>query len=233
MKKTSKYYAIIWAIALVLFNVVCFVTPKEINGVSKFTGAFWAGYVFITVALIGQLLCGLRTFQAENAEKMFYSMPLVSVSFTGLIVMLIVGALTMAIPGIPAWAGIIVCFAVLAFTAIAVTKAAAAAELVEETGKKVKAKTAFIKALTVDAESLFAGVTDQEIKAECRKVLEEIRYSDPMSADGLAGIESQITIKFAELKNKVSAGNAEDVKKLAEEVIALVKDRNNRCKLLK
>ena len=233
MKKTFKFYALIWLIAIALFNVVCFVTPNETETMTKFGGAFWAGYIFITLALIGQLVCGYFAFKAENAEKLFYRLPLISVSFTGLIVMLIAGALCMAIPDVPAWLGIVICAIVLGVTAIAVSKAAAAAELVEETGNKVKAKTAFIKMLTADADSLVSAAGDPEMKEICRKVYEEIRYSDPMSADGLAGVEWQISMKFAELKKNVEAGSAPLAGKSAEELLALIADRNNRCKLLK
>ena len=54
MKKSLKFYAIVWALCLAVFNVITFVTPNEIGGVSKFCGSFWGGYIFITVAFIGQ-----------------------------------------------------------------------------------------------------------------------------------------------------------------------------------
>ena len=57
MKKSFGIYSIIWAIYLALFNVVVFVTPNEIGGVSKFGGSFWVGYIFITVAFAVQLIC--------------------------------------------------------------------------------------------------------------------------------------------------------------------------------
>ena len=95
MKKNFKYFAVIWAILLALFNVICFVTPDEMNGMSKFGGAFWVGYIFITIAFVGQLICAFIAFKAENIEKMFYNVPLISLSFIGLIVMAVVGALTM------------------------------------------------------------------------------------------------------------------------------------------
>lgn len=71
MKKTFSYYSICWLIALAVFNVITFVTPNEIAGVSKFTGAFWTGYIFITLAFIGQLGCAYKAFKAENLKKLF------------------------------------------------------------------------------------------------------------------------------------------------------------------
>ena len=233
MKKTFKYFAVIWAIAFVAFNIISFVTPGVENGISKYSGSFWIGYVFITLAFIGQLICGYVAFKAENLEKLFYNVPILSVSYTGLIVMLVVGALAMALPGFPRWIAVVVCVIILAITAIAVLKASAAADLVQETGKKVKVKTAFMKSLTADAESLMSAVSDENLKAACRKVSEAIRYSDPMSADGFEGIESQISIKFSDFKDYVTSGNEEIVEKTAKELLALIEDRNNRCKILK
>ena len=233
MKKNFKYFAVIWAILLALFNVICFVTPDEMNGMSKYAGAFWVGYIFITAAFVGQLICAFIAFKAENIEKMFYNVPLISLSFIGLIVMAVVGALTMAIPNLPNWIGIIVCAIVLAFTAIAVVKASMAADNVQQVEQKVKAQTFFIKSLTVDADTLLSQAKSDDIKAECRKVYEAVRYSDPMSNDALAAAESQITLKFSALSDAVKADNTADVKTLASELLVLIADRNKKCKLLK
>lgn len=218
---------------LVIFNVVCFVTPSEAAGMNKFGGAFWAGYAFITAAFVGQLICAFIAFKAENAEKLFYNLPLIRLSYIGLIVMMIAGVLTMAIPDLPNWVGIIVCLIVLAVTAIAVIKASAAAEAVQSVDNKVKAKTLFIRSLTIDAETLMKQTEDPELREECRKVFEAVRYSDPMSSDALASAESQITLKFAELSSAVSGKNAPAVKAVASELLVLIADRNKKCKLLK
>lgn len=232
MNKKFKYYAIIWAILLAVFNVICFVTPGEAAGMSKFGGAFWVGYIFITIAFIGQLVCAYMAFKAENPKKLFYNLPLVTVSYTGLILTIVFGALCMAIPNLPNWVGIIVCLLVLAFNAIAVIKAKAASDVVENIDNKVKAQTLFIKSLTVDADSLLAHATTPAAKDACKKVFEAVRYSDPMSNDALAGVESQITLKFNEFSNAVTIG-AENVSTLADELVVLIGDRNKKCKLLK
>ena len=54
MKKKFGIYAVIWAVALVVFNVVSFTvalnTGKELNA------SFFIGYGAVTAAFIGQLL---------------------------------------------------------------------------------------------------------------------------------------------------------------------------------
>lgn len=232
MNKKFKTYALIWAILLAIFNVICFVTPNEAAGLSKFGGAFWAGYIFITLAFIGQLVCAYIALKTDSKTKLFYNIPIIRVSYTGLILTLVFGALCMAIPELPNWVGIIVCLLILAFTAIAVIKAKAASDIVENIDTKVKAQTLFINALTADAEGLLSRAATPEAKDACKKVYEAVRYSDPMSNDALAGIESQITLKFNELSNAV-AGGADNIGAVADELVVLIGDRNRKCKLLK
>ena len=93
--------------------------------------------------------------------------------------------------------------------------------------------TFFIKSLTVDAESLIARAKNETIKAECKKVYEAVRYSDPMSNSALSSIESEITITFAKLSEAVVDDNFETVSEFTSEIIILLGDRNNKCKLLK
>ena len=232
MKKTFKSYFVIWAILLVLFNVVAFVSVGW-EGQEKYTASFWVGYIFITLALVGQLFCAKVAFEAKNLTKLFYNLPLISVSWTGLLVSFVIGGLCMLISSLPYWVGVIVCSVVLAITAIAVIKANVVAEAVTEIDKKIKTQTFFIKSLTVDAEGLLARANSEEMKVECKKVYDTIRYSDPMSHEALSGVESQITLKFVELTEAVAGDEMEMIKKLAREVCVLVDDRNKKCRLLK
>lgn len=233
MNKNFKFYAICWTILLVLFNVICFVTPSEMAGMTKFGGAFWSGYIFITFAFIGQLVCAYIAFKAKNLKKLFYNIPLITISYTGLGLTVIVGAACMAIPNLSNWVGIIVCMAVMAFAAISVVKASMTAELVSNVDEKVKAQTLFIKSLTVDADNLMARSKSEEVRAECKKVYEAVRYSDPMSHEALASIESQITVKFSEFSEAVVADDVDVVKAVGNELVILVGDRNKKCKLVK
>lgn len=228
MKKTLKFYVICWAILLVVFHIVAFLLPGR-----KFSGSFWIGYVFIALAMIGQLVCAYVSFQQDNLQKFFYHVPLITISYSAAILMAVVGILCMAIPFLPAWVGAIVCLLILGFSIVSVIKARAAADIVENLDDKTKAQTFFMQSLTAQAESLLAKATNEQIKSALKGVYEVIRYSDPMSNYGLADIEGQIAQKFAALSSAVASENPEQVKAAAEDLLALVSDRNKKCKLLK
>lgn len=233
MKKNFKFYIIIWAILLVLYNLTVFLVRPVMPGyIINYDARFWISWGVIIATFIGQLFCAKVAFDSKNNEKLFLNIPLITQSYTALVVATIAGSALMLIPDCPAWIAAIVCAAVFGFGAISVIKAKAAADIVSDTDDKIKTQTLFIKSLTVDAEGLISRAKSEAVKAECKKVYEAVRYSDPMSSDALTGIESQITLKFNEFSNAVTSGT-DNIETLANEVVILVGDRNKKCILLK
>ena len=233
MKKGFKYYLSIWVILLAVFNVAVFVSPGEAGGYSKFGGAFWVGYIFITLSFIGQLICAYFAFKVDSLQKFFYNVPLLRISRTGLVLTAILGTLCMAIPNLPNWIGVILCLAVLAFTAISVIKATAAGDIVSGIDEKIESKTSFIKLLTADAEALMSAAKTPELKAEVKKVYETIRYSDPMSNAALEEINEQIQNQFSVFEDAVKAEDSDLASSYSDELIILIDNRNKKCKLIK
>ena len=232
MKKRFSFYAISWTILLALFNVIAFISPSWI-GVKKYDAAFWIGYTFITVTFLGQLACTWFALKEESASKLFYKVSLITTSYTGLVITFVIGGLCMLISPLPYWVGVIACSIVLAANILAVIKAAAAIDEVQKIDEKIKEQTAFVKMLTVDAESLISRAKSETVKAECMKVYEAIRFSDPMSNNALFSIESAITTKFSNLSLAVASDNFDSVTEFANELVILIGERNKKCKLLK
>ncbi len=230
MKKHFKKYAVIWAIALAVFNAVVFITPNESEKYSKFGGAFWAGYVLITLAFIGQLAVSFIFFKEENKEKTFLNLSMFSWSLSAILVSLIAGAALMVIPDVPQWAGAIVAFVVLGFYTVAIICAKGAAEAVYDLGRKVEENTAFIKNLTVEAESLISKAKTDDAKAVATKVFEEVRYSNKSSHGGLKDIENKISAGFTMFAAAVESGSDEAVEETGEKLITLVEERDKLAK---
>lgn len=232
MKKLFKSYLAIWTILLVLFHVIAFAAPGW-SGQEKYTASFWAGYVFIVLAFAGQLVCAHFALKDGDKTRLFYHLPLLTVSRTGLILTFVFGGACMLLSPLPYWVGMILCAATLAFTAIAVIKADAAAELVNEKDEKLQANTFFVKSLTADAQSLLARAKSDGAKAACKRVYEAARYSDPVSHPALADLESALTLRLAALSDAVAADNAQEIARAAEDFLTLLTERNNKCKLMK
>ncbi len=233
MKKTFNYYTVCWLISLIIFNAVAFITPNELAGFSKLDGAFWVGYVFISLAFLGQLVCAYITFKAENLNRLFYNLSLISISYIGLITMLIIGALCMALPFVPTWLGVILCLLVLGVSAISLLKSVVAIDVVKNIDDRVKEKTQFIKLLIADAEHLKATVSNDELKAEVNSVYEAIRYSDPMSNGALSEIENKIQSEFEFFEQAVKSDDLALSQSVSKELIDIIDKRNKKCKALK
>lgn len=232
MKKNFKSYALIWAIFLLAFNVIVFLVRPIIPGYEiHYDLRFWIAWLFVMAAFVGNLLCANKAFQAENLEKLFYKVPLISVSYRSLIGMLVLGGALMLVPNCPAWIAAIVCVVIAAFTAVAVVKADWAGEAVSATHEKVKAQTQFIKLLTVDAETLLGKAKTPDAKIATKKVYEALRYSDPMSSEALSEIEAELADKFRALEAAVTSGT--DSEPAAEDFLTTLEKRNRLCKAMK
>ncbi len=233
MKKVFRNYAIGWVILLIVYNVVVFTVRPIMDFTLTYDARFWISWAFVMAAFAGQLACAFAAFRAKTAAQFFLNIPLITISYTSTILMTIAGSVCMLIPDCPAWITAVVCTLLFGFSAVSVVKAQAAAEVVADVEKKVKAQTFFIQSLTLDAQDLVEKAQNEEVRAELKKVYEAIRYSDPMSSDQLAAAESQITLAFAGLREAVAAGDSQQVKQKANDVLILVKERNSKCKLLK
>lgn len=230
MNRKFKYYALIWAILLAAFNAVVFlVRPVVPDFVIRYDARFWVAWAFILAAFVGNLACANAAFKAEQLKKLFYRVPLITVSYAGLIATLLLGGGLMLIPNCPAWIAAVVCVLVAAVTAVAVVKAGWAGEVVGEIDEKVAQKTQFIKLLTAEAEALISAAKTPDARAAAKKVCEAVRYSDPMSN---ADLELQIEQKFEAFSSAVN-DDTESISVLGDEVVALIAIRNRRCKYLK
>lgn len=233
MKTKFKYYLIGWFILLAIFNVIIFATPNEWYGFNKFGGAFWGSYIGIMIAFVGQLVCAAKAFQTDNTTKLFYNIPLITISYAALILMIVVGSICFVVPDLPNWVAIVGAVIILGFSAISIVKAQAAADVVSELDAKLKVKTFTIKSLTIDAESLLREAKTEQIKVDVKKVYEALRYADPMSSDVLKDDKLRITRKFKELSDAVISVDEEMTKDISEDLLLLIASRNSKCKMLK
>ncbi len=226
MNKKIRVYDFIWAVFFLAFQVIYFIMPPGHTGSKT---AYW----LITLAFAGQYLCAFLALKETNLKKLFYGIPMILISYVGLTFTILCGILLMAVPGFPDWAGVSLCVGIFAFTAAAAAGAKAEVDFAGQVDEKARLQTFFIKNLTAEAESLAAKAGSEEIRAACKEVYEAARYSDPMSDGSLAGIESEISEKFAAFSAAVAEENITKVKTLAKETAALLHIRNQKCRMLK
>lgn len=227
MKKNFKYYIITWLISVAVFNIISFIAP-----IIR-VGLFWVGYAMITVMFIIQLACSLMFFKQNNKEKIFLNIPIITISYAALIVSVIVGLVFMAMTGVSFWLAIIIASLVTGFYLIAIISVKTATDSIENTNEKVNLQTLFVKSLNVEAQTLAQKAYNDDIRLITDRVCEAVRYSDPVSNESLADCESKITLKFKEFEKSVVEHNTELAEKISNELISLINERNQKCKLMK
>ncbi len=232
MKNNFKLYTIGWALLLIVFNVIAIVAPGWPT-LEKTTPSFWIGYVFISAAFIGQLICAWFAFQEEGAKKMFYNVSLITVSYAGLVLTTVVGLICMIVTPLPYWIGAIVCPLILVVNIIAVIKTKAAIDLVTSVDEKIEKATSFIYDMREESESLLARAKTDEVKVVCKKVRDSFKFSDPMSNDALEKIEFLIRNHFDAFKEAITEGKMDVVTFESEELLSMIAERNNKCKRMK
>lgn len=235
MIKNFKYYSIGWLATLSLFNICTFLTPNEINGISKFNALFWISYSLITLFFIVQLVCTYFVFNEKNNKKKVFNLPLFIVSYISLIIMLVIGGLCMSIIVIPTWIGIILCSIVTAISVIAFVSAKMFSDSITNVNEEVAQKTSFIRMLTGKSQSLLNSINeeDNEFYTITKDIFEKVKYSNLKSDKQQEEIEIQILELFNEYSNSVNNNDLGNAKRIYKKLIGLLEERNISCRLSK
>jgi hypothetical protein len=233
MRKAFRYYLICWLVLLAVFHGIVFATPNEIAGLHKFSGAFWIGYAMIVLSMVGQLGCAYAAFAQENASRFFYHLPLITVSYAATIASVLLGTACMAIPSLPEWVGVAACVLLLGFSTVAVVQAKAAADIVADAQQGVQVRTQFTGALMARARTLCHTAKQEAVRAQAKQIYTALRYSDPVSGEALRDVEQRLAAQFDAFERAVMQDDAVSSAGTALQVLSLIRERNEQCRLLK
>lgn len=234
MKKSLKYYIIVWIALVGLFNIVCFVTPDEVGGLSKYTGSFWTGYGFVMAAFVLHLVYAFFAFNEANAEKRVINTPLTVISFIELLLMVVVGTLCIAVFRTPTWVSIILCYLVLMLSVIFFISAKAVGENAQSANISLNRKTSNFRELVDEAQQLLAASKTKESRDLSQKIYDALRYSDMVSS--AATVDDEVAIQEKLRSLIADASRDPDMAAFSEKVddlLALIEIRNNKCKAAK
>ena len=222
MKKQNRMAYLALGIVFVVFNVLAFAIPTEK------TGTFWTAYSFTLLAFAAQIgIWRLAFDKAETLKSKFLGIPLLHVGAAALIVQLLAFAVFMALPSLPVWAAVVTSAIIFGGAGICLIAGDVGREKIEQVEEKVSRKVFYLKDLQADIELLAEKEADKEAKSELLKLAEAVRFSDPISNEALADIETEIADKVCALKN------ADNKVTAIAEVKSLLTERSKKAKLLK
>lgn len=222
MKRNEKLSYTILGILFLLFSVVAFVVP------SAKTASFWVAFVFTVISFIAQIIIWKMAFgKAESLKSNFLGFSIIYVGIAYLIVQLAAFAVFMALSSLAVWIPLVVCALILGISTVCLITTVMGKDEVVRVDAKVKAKVSFVREMQTEIKLLSEAETNTEIKAALNGLAEKLQYSDPMSSEELSELEEKIKDKSATLKS------VESKLPIINEIILLLSERNNKCKILK
>ena len=231
LKKQTGLLVAMALVALGLYNAILFL----VAGFADHSPAFWISYVSVMLSAAVAMI-SLAVFSKSNlvVRDWFLGYPILRHTVIYVIIELVLSILFMALEHILPWVvSLVVQLLLLGIYVLLIMSCFFAKNIVEDIGKQVKGKTAFIKLLQADVVMLCELCSDMEAKKKFNELAEEVRYSDPMSSDLLLALEGQIQSRVTEARELLSNGDVEGALKLSSQAHALLKERNLKCKALK
>jgi MFS family permease len=231
INKKAKSVAIILAIALVVYNVILFV----VAGFVDHTAVFWLSRIFVllgfaTMALVGAFLGK----EGLHMRDWIFGFPMLRYTYIYLVGELIFSVVFMLCEHTVSWElAFVLQFLLVCIYLVFVVGCFFAKRTVCEVKTNVKDKTMFIRMLRIDAEMLVDKCSDPSLKEMCKKLAEDIRFSDPMSNEALFELEKEITLTVSSCNDAIAAGELEGAKEYCIKASVLLSERNKKCKVLK
>ena len=235
MKKQVKAYIATWVLSVALFAVLFFAIGGA--GAGVFQNPAWPLAAFCLVSLVMQLVMGCLVFGGKQgggdgritALPLFLGMPGLVVSSALALLTAVCGLVFINVAAIPTWVGALVLSVLLAFDAaccLGVRAAAAHAEAVDEATERV---TGVVAQLRARADALAACAAEARDKAAVGRVIDALRFADPVSNDLTAEVDASIQAAFAEFEQVVRM-HGTDASQAADKVLALMAERASLCK---
>lgn len=228
MRKNDIRGLVVVIIALIVFNVFSFFVPFE------HTIGFWLGYGFGMLALVLQLpLLYLAFRKGETPRSRFYGFPIAQIGWIYFIVQFVLSVLGMTLGAIiPVWLIVLVYVVVLSVAAIGFIAVDAMRDEIERQDSVVEKNVSAMRDMQSKASTIL-GLCEGNQKEELKKLVEEIRYSDPVSNEETMESEAELDRLLNELQKALIDNNRDTVTSLCKRAMVLLAERNRLCKMSK
>ena len=226
-EKATISIGLIYVILLGVFNLLVFTIFKTR------TSVFWLSYTFMTIAFIVQIVSMFLSFKTADVEAAFFGIPLASFSIYYLCASLVVGAAFMIFQNAGFTLAMVIQVLILAAFLIVAIISLLARDTVQAIGDNVKQNVTNLKSVLVDVEILASSCTDPELKQALNKLVDTVKYSDPMSTAAIELVEQRIMRKISELRVSMDNNQIPDALRVCKDLEMLYVERNKKLALSK
>jgi len=217
------------SVILVLYLMVVFLIPFAQ------TAVFWISFVFtlVSICLTGAIFY-LAFGKDASVKSRFYGFPLAKLGVIYVFTQLIAGLIFMALAAfVPLWVAVLVQAAILAAATLGLISADAVVEEIHIQDRKLKTSVATMRALQSRVSQMITMCDAPDASKALRKLSEELRYSDPVSAPQLEEIERDLWEAVDQLQYAIVSGSSGAIIQDCRACTMILAERNRLCKLYK
>lgn len=225
MKKETLRATVVAIAVFISYNFAVFMIP------CLKTPSFWISWAYTLLAFV---IAGFAIYASllkhPDTKSRFYGFPIAKIGFFYLVAQITFGGICMALGHItPWWVPTVFSAIMLALAAIGLVSAEAVVDEIQTQDDKLKKNVTFMRTL----QSKINQMAVQSEYTEIKELVNEIRYSDPVSSEVISPAEEALSAVVDELQNACIEGNNEAVANLCRKASALPAERNRLCKLHK
>lgn len=229
MNKSQLKVNIVVAIVFIMYSIISFALPFEMNTV------FWISYLFSVISIVLQLYVIKVSFgRAGSAKSKFYGFPILRVGIVYMLLQVVVSITFMVWARVsPLWLPIVIYTLFLGVAAIGMIAADTMREEIERQDIQIKMNVSCMKELGSAVDSLSGKCDNEEIKGNLQELADEFKYSDPVSSEALKEVEVNLKRLVEQLQSSVIHSDLDEIYSLCKMISAELGERNRLCKLTK
>lgn len=229
MKKSALRWWIIGAVVLVVYHVIIFAVPFEKSPV------FFLSWLFTLIAIGSQAYVVYTAFgQDGSARSKFYGFPIARVGAIYVVAQLVLGLVFMVLgEAVPMSVPLVAYVVLLGAAVIGFIATDTARDEITRQDMILAKDVAGMRAVQSKVSSLVGQAKSGDVEKALKKLAEDLRYSDPVSAQALQNVEADLSACIDEIQNAVINGNSDGALVLCEKASGILIERNRLCKLNK
>lgn len=222
-KKTLSLSFLIFFVGFIVYNLCVFLFVKDYDNV------FFCVYIFTIVAFVARLV-EITMLAKANSDGKFLSITIPWIGNVYFAIQFIAGFICIITP-IPFKIVLIIQTIVLASYTITMLIITITKNKILNNDEHIRNVTGDVRRIALEAEHLYLIETNEEKKAELKKLYEIIRYSDPISnCDEVCELNKQIETIFNSIQDAIAVINNNELKNKVKSLCDLVEKRNLVCK---
>lgn len=229
MSKNSVRGLIVLVILLAVFSIIAFLIPFAR------TATFWIAYGFGNFAILFQLYIFRTSFAGDGtAKSRFYGFPIARLGIYYLAAQLAISVLEFALSKvIPTWIALLINLLLAALAVIGCITAETMRDEIVRQDKRLKKDVSSMRELQSLSSTLVNQCDDSELKKDLQKIVDDLRYSDPVTSEKTSELEADIRTQLTNLQQAVTDGDIEGAKTLCRKLSGSLAERNRICSISK